>query len=959
MYAKRSLLAALWAVSSAAATLASDPPPPAAAPAEPVPTVAAPATPVANPPAAGDAVPAATPAPDAPAANVDEPAEAPAPVVVPVLANEQQALEFFEKKIRPLLVQNCFSCHSAETNSQAGLRVDDLQGLIVGGNSGPAIVPGKPEESLVIKAVRHTDDDLKMPPRNKISEQEIADLTAWIQAGAPWTKVVVPSDLGKYTAEYDELRKEHWSWQPLKTSKAPAVRNAAWPRDDIDRYLLAELEKKGLQPVADAERVTLLRRVTFDLTGLPPTLAEVEAFLADDSPEAFEKVVDRLLASPAFGERWGRHWLDVARYGESTGSARNLPMPHAWRYRDWVIAAFNQDKPFDQFIREQIAGDLLPSATPQERDQQLIATGFLALGVKDVNQRFKVRYIMDNVDEQIDTVSRSVLGLTASCARCHDHKFDPIPATDYYALAGIFRSSDLCDGLRNKMGGGGLDYYDTEKLLPLFSDKPADPASAAKVTEAQAAAKAAQEELQRLVKERNAKTPQGTRPDPEVVKVIMGARQKFNRLRREALALTDPAVVGKVALGVRDSKTISDTEIRVRGEAEKLGPTVPRGFLSVLEFADQPKVNPAQSGRLELAQWLTHANNPLTPRVIANRVWAHLFGRGIVSTVDNFGVTGDVPTHPELLDHLALRLKRDGWSVKKLVRSIVLSHAYQLSSAASPAGAAFDPQNQLVWRHTPRRLAAEEIRDATLAISGKLNLTPIDGSPAKDYPVIELRNNGPEAKKLQQTARESTHRSVYLPLLRTLVPESLQVFDFAEQGLVTGHRDLTTVAPQALYLLNDPFVRRQSLVLAERLLARGDLDDAGRVYWAYRATVGRTPTRAEIDRALAFLSDFEVAAQEEFAKPDSMLVAAAAPAQLAAATPPPAANSTSNTIAGGAANGGVKKPEPAVAVAVNPDDPVPEEPVVEEVIALPDARTAAWASLNQSLLGSADFLYLK
>ncbi len=891
-------------------------------------------------------------------ADVAEPAEAPAPVVVPVLANEEQALVFFEKKVRPLLVQNCFSCHSAETNSQAGLRVDDLQGLLVGGNSGPAIVPGKPEESLVIKAVRHTDDELKMPPKNKITDQEIADLTAWIQAGAPWTKVVVPADLGKYTAEYDELRKEHWSWQPLKNTKPPAVRNAAWPRDDIDRYLLAELERKGLQPVADAERVTLLRRVTFDLTGLPPTLAEVEAFLADDSPQAFEKVVDRLLATQAFGERWGRHWLDVARYGESTGSARNLPMPHAWRYRDWVIAAFNQDKPFDQFIREQIAGDLLPSNNPQERDQLLIATGFLALGVKDVNQRFKVRYIMDNVDEQIDTVSRSVLGLTASCARCHDHKFDPIPATDYYALAGIFRSSDLCDGLKNKMGGGGLDYYDTDKLLVLSSDKPADPASEQRVAEAQAAAKAAQEELQRLVKERNAKTPEGTKPDPEVVKVIMGARQKYNRLRREALALTDPAVVGKVAFGVRDSKTIADTEIRVRGEAEKLGPTVPRGFLSVLAFADQPQVNPAQSGRLELAQWLTHANNPLTPRVIANRVWAHLFGRGIVSTVDNFGVTGDTPSHPELLDHLAQRLKRDGWSIKKLVRAIVLSHAYQLSSAATPAGQAFDPQNQLVWRHTPRRLEAEEIRDATLAITGKLNRAPIAGSPAKDLPVIELRNNGPEAKSLLQTARESTHRSVYLPLLRTLVPESLQVFDFAEQGLVTGQRDVTTVAPQALYLLNDPFVRRQSLALAERLLARADLDDAGRVYWAYRTTVGRTPTRSEIERALAFVAEFELAAQEEFNNPNSLLVAPPSPPQLAAA-PAPTASATSNAAASGATNGAAKKPEPAPAVAVNPDDPEPEEPVIEEVVTLPDARTAAWASLNQALLGSSDFLYLK
>ncbi len=378
--------------------------------------------------------------------------------------DDAAGVEYFEKKVRPLLVANCYTCHSAETNSRSGLRVDDRNGLLVGGGRGPAIIPGKPDESLLIRAVSYTGK-LKMPPERRLSDDEVAVLKKWIRDGAAWTKVEsLPSQV-HVAADYARLRKEHWAWQPLRDPRSPSVGDRAWPRDAIDRFLLARMEERGVTPVGDAEKLSLIRRATFDLTGLPPTLAEIDAFLADRSETAFERVVDRLLASPAFGERWGRHWLDVARYAESTGSARNLPFPHAWRYRDYVIDAFNNDKPYDEFLREQIAGDLLPSRTRQEKTEHLIATGFLALGVKDVNQRFKVRFLMDNIDEQIDTVTRSVLALTASCARCHNHKFDPIPTTDYYALAGIFRSTDMCAALRNKMGGGGLDYYDPQMLL--------------------------------------------------------------------------------------------------------------------------------------------------------------------------------------------------------------------------------------------------------------------------------------------------------------------------------------------------------------------------------------------------------------------------------------------------------------------------------------------------------------
>ncbi|MDR3638538.1 MAG: PSD1 and planctomycete cytochrome C domain-containing protein [Isosphaeraceae bacterium] len=847
------------------------------------------------------------------------------------------AVEFFEKRVRPLLVSRCYNCHSANTNAKGGLRVDDRNGLLQGGGSGPAVVPGKPEESLLLQAVRHQGDVPKMPPKKQLTADEVDVLARWVKEGAAWPAVTANVTAGKPNPKYDALRKNHWAWQPLQESSPPAVRDGSWPAGTIDQYLLAALEAKGLRPVRDADKVVLIRRVTFDLTGLPPTPAEIDAFVSDGSPTAFEKVVDRLLGSPAFGERWGRHWLDVARYGESTGSSRNLPFPHAWRYRDYVIEALTRDKPYDQFIREQVAGDLLPAGSPAERQEHLVATGFLALGVKDVNQRFKVRFIMDNVDEQIDTVSRAVLATTVSCARCHDHKFDPVPQADYYALAGIFRSTDLCAGLRNKMGGGGLDYYDTDLLISLEPGSERA-ASREKVDAAKKAVAVARAEFQRLQNnpEGDEKTADG-RPKRAV------ARQNFNRLQRELLDLTDPAANGaKVALGVRDAKDIGDTEIRIRGEAEKLGPVVPRGFLSLLQLPDQPKINPKQSGRLELAQWLTSAQNPLTSRVLVNRVWQHLFGEGLVKTVDNFGVTGDVPSHPGLLDHLAAGFVADGWSVKRLVRRVVLSRAYRLDSGTLEANFRVDPQNRLVWRHAPRRLDAEEIRDAVLAAAGTLDRVRPQGSPAQTLKVIELANNGPVARTLGDQARASTQRSLYLPLLRTLVPTSLEVFDFAEQGMVTGRRDTTTVATQALYLLNDPFVRRRSLELAERLVQAADLDDAARVQHAYRLTVGRGASTIEVERVLAFLAGYEPVARE---------VLAAAPSEPA----PKPEVVASAAEATGADNAASKKPAPPV----NPDEVIQgDAPIKEEVIRPRDARTAAWAGFCQVLFGTAEFRYL-
>jgi cytochrome c553 len=871
-------------------------------------------------------------------------------------------LAFFEKKIRPLLVENCYSCHSANTNSKGGLRVDDRNGLINGGGRGAAIVPGEPDKSLLLNAVLK-QGKVKMPPNKDLSEEQVADLRQWILDGATWPGEEVPKDLGKLTEEDQRLRREHWAWQKLQKTDLPQISNEKWPKLDLDRFVLAKLDEQKLAPNGDATKRDLIRRLTFDLTGLPPTVDEVNSFINDSADDATEKLVDRLLASPAFGERWGRHWLDVARYGESTGSARNLPYPQAWRYRDYVIAAINKNKPYDQLIREQIAGDLLEHKDDAEREEHLIATGFLALGVKDVNQRFKVRYVMDNIDDQIDTVSRAFLGLTVSCARCHDHKFDPIPTTDYYALAGIFHSTDLCSGLRNKMGGGGLDYYDTQMLITLGTKTKEEPDAEqlAKIEKAKAAVEAAREEFEKLRDD-----PESLKPGPNGRPIRQVARQKMNRLQAELLALSDPSTLGEVALGVRDAKTIADTEVRLRGEAERLGPKVPRGFLGIVEFDHQLSIPTDKSGRLELAQWLTHKDNPLTQRVIVNRVWQHLFGEGLVSSVDNFGVTGDKPTHPELLDYLAQEFVREGWSLKKFIRTVVLSRTYQLSSAGNAENTEIDPANRYLWRHSIRRLDAEEIRDATLAQAGKLSPGKPEKVAVSDFKVIELRNNGPEARKLEEQTEAHTHRSVYLPLLRTLTPHSLAVFDFAEQGMVTGRRDQTTVAPQSLYQLNSSFVRQQAVNFAQKLLSEKQADDSARIARAYEIAFGRPASSQEVERVAQYLDAYraEKIAAEKSETPTKAKRKGKGPQPDAVAVKDESESSTASSEEPAKAPEATKTTEAsqakAAAVLVNADEAdQTDAPIVEKIVEPNDPQVAAWASFCQALLSSAEFQYLK
>jgi hypothetical protein len=676
-----------------------------------------------------------------------------------------KGVEFFETKIRPVLAKHCYECHSAKaTKVRGSLFLDTKAGLLEGGDSGEAaIVPGKPEQSLLIQALRHQEIKMPPPPKGRLSDAVINDFVQWIAMGAPDPRAGAAAKAYKTMTLEDA--KTFWAFQAPKKAAPPTLNDAGWPKSMIDRFVLAKIEQKGLKPVADAERRTLLRRLYMDLIGLPPTPEQIEAFINDASAQAVEKVVDSLLASPHYGERWGRHWLDVARYAESNGNADNTTFPFAFRYRNYVIKAFNDDKPYDRFIMEQVAGDLLPAEDAKLKDEHLVATGFLALTSKPRAQN-NPDYKYDLIADQIDVTSRAVLGLSVMCSRCHDHKFDAIPTKDYYALAGIFDSSVM-------LFGGAV---------------------------------------------KGAKGASGTH------------------------ILSD----GAGAMGLKEGRP-GDINICVRGEARQLGPKVERGFLTALKNDKTPPVNRDQSGRLELARWLTQPENPLTARVAVNRVWQHLFGQGIVPTSDNFGALGEPPTNPELLDYLAVRFLEEKWSTKKLIKEIVLSRTYQLSSTYNAANHKLDPETTYLWRMPVRRLEAEAIRDSILAISGQLDTKPPPGSM--------LGTINPKGKKTG-AGRDSNHRSVYLAMVRGApLPEILALFDLANPNLVVSQREVTTVPAQALFLMNSPFVTQQATYFARRVLEPKDLDDNARIDLAYAMAFGRPATDLEKQQARAYLAE--------------------------------------------------------------------------------------------------------
>jgi hypothetical protein len=738
-----------------------------------------------------------------------------------------EQLAFFESKIRPVLVTSCYKCHSASAEKiRGGLLLDTREGIRKGGDSGAAVVPGNLEESVLVQAIRFQDDDLQMPPKQKLPDEVIADFERWVAMGAP-----DPRD-GTVTAtakgiDIEEGRR-FWAFQPPRKVAPPKIEDEAWPRSESDRYLLAALEAKGLKPVGDADKYTLLRRACFDLIGLPPSPEEVDSFVKDESPTAFETVVDRLLAAPQFGERWGRHWLDVSRFAESSGKQVNFNYPHAWRYRDYVIAAFNTDKPYSRFIKEQIAGDLLPAADEAKRAEQTIATGFLAVGPKSHVEPNPLQFQMDVADEQIDATSQAFLGLTVACARCHDHKFDPIPTRDYYAMAGIFRSTETCYGTTRI-----VQNFHPAPLLTLVD--PAQPSGIEPVSSQQLEQMRGQ--AAELVKTRAQLQKEGklsTAGQGIALGIRLAALQS-----RVALYEAD-GTPKRLAMGVRERVRVQNSPIYPRGEIDKPGELVPRGVVQVLTTSI-PEIRQG-SGRLELADWLASLENPLTARVMVNRIWLHLFGRGLVPTPDNFGAAGQPPSHPELLDHLAVTFMENGWSVKTLIRQLVLSRAYQLDSRFDARANEADPDNVLVWRMSKRRLEAEAVRDAMLAVSGQLDRAKPKGSAvsrAGDANSGGLQRAGAFDARL-------TVRSVYLPVLRNNFLDSLALFDFPDAGLIVAERATTTVPAQALYLLNSPFVMHQAELAATRLLSESDADcDCERIRTAYLRVFNRLPTEEE------------------------------------------------------------------------------------------------------------------
>jgi hypothetical protein len=870
--------------------------------------------------------------------------------------------EFFEKKIRPVLAQHCNSCHSAEATKagklKGGLELDSRAALLKGGDSGPALVPGKPAESLLLKTLQY-DGDVQMPPKGKLPQAVIDDFEKWIKMGAPDPRSDAAVGPRKQTGLTIEEGRKFWAY---KLPQPPAVPNGANP---IDSLVSAKLTTKGLKPAPEADRATLVRRLYYDLVGVPPSPEVVDAFVQDKAADAYEKLVDQLLASPQFGERWGRHWLDIARYAESV-TLRGLVFKEAWRYRDYVIDAFNADVPFDRFVKEQLAGDLLPAATPDDRKRQLIATTFLQLGNTNLEEQDKKQLRMDVVDEQLDVITKGFLGQTVTCARCHDHKFDPIPTKDYYALAGILRNVKA------------MEHSNVSKWVEV--PLPADPETEAALKKHDAAVAALQSQIAQAKKVTGpAKSATGVIAVKDVPGIVVDDAQakkvgewthsthsgtyigvgyvhdanagkgektltfqpeqvppgryevrlayspgdsrasgvvahvhsadgetevkvdmkknppidarfvslgefRFEKGGQAYVILSNEDTKGHVTadavvflpldkkeqgnapaktadavkameaelkklidngpkrdyvMSVVEEKIIEDTKVHVRGNVHNLGAAAPRGFLTVAVHGTPPSVPKTQSGRAELAAWIASADNPLTARVMANRVWYWLTGDGIVRTVDNFGTTGELPSNPELLDHLALSFQKD-WSVKKLVRGVVLSRTYRQSSTADAAAVAADPENRLFGRANRRRLEAESIRDTVLSVSGQLDPArggSTFGNVAADY--------GYKA--------DSNRRSVYLPAFRNAMPEMLEVFDAADPSTTTGKRNSGTVAPQALFMMNHPFVLAQSKHAAARLLAEKHADDTARVTRAYRLTLGREPTSGEREIAQRYL----------------------------------------------------------------------------------------------------------
>jgi len=731
--------------------------------------------------------------------------------LAPASAADPGAVAFFEKQVRPLLVEHCHSCHSVkEKKTKGGLALDSREAILAGGETSPAVVPGKPEASHLIELVKSKDDAERMPPKSRLLPQQIATLEKWIRDGA-----VYPEG-AKVAAATDPTSPEargFWSFQPLKTHPAPKVANTKWPRRPIDAFILARMEQRSLAPSEPADRRMLIRRAHFDLIGLPPTHEEVEAFVRDDRPDAYEKLVDRLLSSPHHGERWARYWLDLARYCDMPESWMT-PRGHGWPYRDWVVKALNADLPYDQFVQRQLAADLLPGLDPKER----AALGFLG-GSPDYWKELQLdvdvikSIVADEWEEKIDAVCSTFLGLTVACARCHDHKFDPITTRDYYGLAGVIAGVRMID-------------------LPLLPDAEA------------AAVQKAVDEIAGL--EEKIKALKATKPAPPDAKTrLEELAARIKKLEETPGYKTTPvrgimdAHVSVVSRGPNktrleyESGVGHDIAMHTRGNANRPGPVVPRQFLTVLS-KEGAKPFSKGSGRLELARAITTDGAPLAARVVVNRVWKHHFGRPLVDTPSDFGRQGEKPSHPELLDDLAARFVAAGWSLKWLHREIMLSAAYRQSSAPDAAKQAIDPDNRWLWRMNRRRLEVEPWRDAMLATNGTLR-TELGGAP------IEL------------TDASNRRRTIYGAVRRRDLTDLLRLHDFPDPLNHSASRIPTTTPLQQLFAMNGSLLRQEAAHLAKRLEADAPAGGEARIRRAYAILFQREPTAKEVTLASTYL----------------------------------------------------------------------------------------------------------
>jgi hypothetical protein len=892
--------------------------------------------------------------------------------LLPCIAQTPGGIELFEKNARPLFAEKCQGCHNSKMKS-GGLDFSSPEAVKEAAAAGVFGKPGEPDKSVLLEALGY-ESRVKMPPQGKLSTEAIASVREWVAAGAP-VPATTPSAGNALSGTgvrpvalrgvITDADKNFWSFKPISQAPPPTPKQTDWAATPLDRFILANLEKDGLKPAPPADKTTLLRRATFDLTGLPPTEKELQDFLSDKSPKAFEKVVDRLLASPRYGERWGRHWLDVMRYADSTGSDEDHRYPHAWRYRDYVVQAFNDDMPYNQFVREQLAGDIL-AADPNSGVgyRGIVATGFLALGKKALAQKDLPLKRYDVVDDQIDVTAKAFMGLTVTCARCHDHKFDPIATKDYYQMAAIFASTlsyangETGDPIQTPLAAPGefeafrkqwTAYLDVEKKMSRILDfdkdakknrdqaekQIADSMQAAyrvygkgeAVTSVAADAGLDGKQLQRWVDYLQVKTrPElakwhsatdanrkdvaaqyqedfrrsayqydqdlswwkqaqnnfpsagkvaGPRPRMSVEKdpFFVATWQQPGPLYRskdeqiaslapdkatELLALlsqaaelekTLPTKDIPMACAVKEGETM-DQKVFVRGDYHNLGDPVQRTVPSILRLnAPAPPVT-TKSGRLELANWIVDPRNPLPSRVMANRIWQGHFGDGIVRTPDNYGRLGERPSNPELLDYLARTFMENGWSIKKMNRMIMLSKTYQMSATVDEEKKNKDPENRLLSHYPRQRLSIEEIRDAYLAMGGNLDLTmggTLDPGVGTDG---ETSSN-----RISMNPESTNRRSIYLPLRRSNLPTLYTLFDFGDATTPEGKRSPTTVATQALFVMNSPLVIREAKSLTDAVLKQ-EKQDKRRVEEIYLRVLDRRPDANEIDKGLTYMQSF-------------------------------------------------------------------------------------------------------